>query len=154
MKGEQQMVSNKLHKLRSLSASEWRLLWLSVFMLPLIAMLLRLAGFNRTKALLNKYISTGSDYGNLQQIESDQAHSIARMVSVAARHGPWRTNCLKQSLLLWWLLARHGLVSEIRFGVRNGPKDEFGAHAWVEYKGINLCDSDILQREILTFIIP
>jgi hypothetical protein len=42
------------------------------------------------------------------------------------------------------------LESEIRFGVREGPEEEFGAHAWVEYNGINLCDSEVLQKQVLT----
>ena len=136
-----------MHKLRSLSASEWSLLLLSVFMLPLIAMLVRFSGYNRTKALLNKCISTRSGHDNLQQAGSDQAYSIARMVSVASRYGPWRANCLKQSLLLWWLLARRGLESEIRFGVWKEADEDFEAHAWVEFNGFNLCDSDILQQK-------
>ena len=42
---------------------------------------------------------------------------IARMIAVAAAHGPYRANCLKQSLVLWWMLARRDTHSEIRFGV-------------------------------------
>lgn len=120
---------------------------LSLFMLPLIAVLLRLSGFNRTKYFLSKFISNEPD-GSKQQAGPDQARIIARMVSVAACHGLYRANCLKQSLVLWWLLARRGLKSEIRFGVKKGPEDEFGAHAWVEFNGMNLCDSKVLQKQI------
>jgi len=143
-------MSDRLRKLRALSLDEWWLLLLSLFMLPLIAVLLRFAGFNRTKNILSKFISNEPG-NNKQQPGPDQTHSIARMVSVAACYGLYRANCLKQSLLLWWLLARRGLESEIRFGVREGPEEEFGAHAWVEYNGINLCDSEVLQKQVSAF---
>ena len=65
-------------------------------------------------------------------------HLIARMISVAAAHGPCRANCLQQSLVLWWMLARHHIRCEIRFGVPEVPEETFGAHAWVE------CDGDVL----------
>ena len=54
-------------------------------------------------------------------------------------------------MVLWWLLARHGLQSEIRFGIKAEPGEEFGAHAWVEYEGANLCDSDVLQKQVAQF---
>ena len=60
---------------------------------------------------------------------------IARMIAVAAAHGPYRANCLKQSLVLWWMLARRDTHSEIRFGVPKVQDQTFAAHAWVECGG-------------------
>jgi len=144
-------MNNKLQKLKELSLQEWWLLLVAVIMLPVVALLLGLAGYNRTRNLLSKFIPEGAGYKFRQQPEADEAKIVARMVSVAVRSIPLRINCLRQSMVLWWLLARRGLVSEIRFGIKKEPEDEFGAHAWVEFNGINLCDSEVLQRQVSAF---
>jgi hypothetical protein len=144
-------VNKKLQKLKALSLQEWLVLLVALIMLPVIALLLRIIGFKRTKTLLSKSIPKGSGSNHLQHAEPDQANAIARMVSVAACYGPYRANCLRQSLLLWWLLARRGLESEIQFGVRDEPEEKFGAHAWVEFNGINLSDSEIIQKNVSAF---
>jgi hypothetical protein len=140
-----------LQKLKELSVQEWKLLLVALIMLPVVALLLRLAGYNRTRNSLSKFIPKEPGYNNSQEAGSDQAKTIARMVSIAACYGPYRANCLKQSLVLWWLLARCGLASEIRFGVKKEPEEEFGAHAWVEFNGMNLCDSEVLQKQVAQF---
>ena len=142
-------MDNKIRKLRALTLREWRLLLVAVVMLPVVALSLRLAGYNRTKKLLSEFISKKTHHKNSQQ--PGQAKVIARMVFIAARYGPYRANCLKQSMVLWWLLGRRGLESEIRFGIRKGLEEEFGAHAWVEYEGINLIDSEALQEQVAQF---
>ena len=75
------------------------------------------------------------------------ARRIAHLVRIAASHGPWRGNCLKQSLVLWWLLARRHIAAEIRFGIPKEQSGDFSAHAWVEVNGINLSDSDTVQEQ-------
>ena len=144
-------MSDRLRKLKALSFNELQLLLVAVIILPVVALLLRVAGFNQTRSLLSKFISQGSGFNKPQQPETDQAHNIARMVSIAACYGPYRANCLKQSLVLWWLLARRGLRSEIRFGVKKEAEEEFSAHAWVEFSGINLSDSNVLQKQVSQF---
>lgn len=142
---------NGLRKLAALSAFEWWLLLLSLLMLPLVAALLRVRGFNRTRAILGHFIPENAVCQQRKPTQTELAHVIARMVSIAANRGPYRANCLKQALLIWWLLARRGLASEIHFGVRKEPQETFGAHAWVEFAGMNLCDSEALQQEIVSF---
>jgi Transglutaminase-like superfamily len=61
------------------------------------------------------------------------------MVRAAGRCGIGQPNCLKVSLAFWWLLARQGIASDLRVGVRkDGAK--FEAHAWVECVGVALHD--------------
>jgi hypothetical protein len=43
----------------------------------------------------------------------------------------WRPTCLQQSLALWWLLRRQGIVAELQLGVKKNLT-EFSSHAWVE----------------------
>lgn len=51
-----------------------------------------------------------------------------------ADHGPYKGNCLSQSLVHWWLLRRRGIETHIRFSVRT-EEGQLHAHAWVEYQG-------------------
>jgi len=56
------------------------------------------------------------------------------MVLAAARHSFFAATCLERSLALWWLLARRGVASQLRIGVRK-TGEKFEAHAWVEHGG-------------------
>jgi hypothetical protein len=60
-------------------------------------------------------------------------------VGIAARHAPYRGNCLSQSLTLWWLLLGQGIQSDLRIGVTS-PPGRFEAHAWIEYDGAVIND--------------
>jgi len=56
------------------------------------------------------------------------------MVRAATKHGLVRASCLEESLTLWWLLAKQGIESDLRIGVRKA-EGSFEAHAWVERNG-------------------
>jgi hypothetical protein len=53
-------------------------------------------------------------------------------VDVASRYIPASKNCLNRALTAKVLLARQGLSTHLRIGVRRGPAGELLAHAWVE----------------------
>lgn len=67
------------------------------------------------------------------------AARVARMVSLAARRGPFPVACLVRSLTLRRLLHHHGVESELRIGVRK-VNSRLDAHAWVEHAGIALME--------------
>lgn len=144
-------MKQHLAQLKTLSLYEWRLLLSSTFLLPISALLLRLIGFKRTQKIMSRFLPskpgvTISEINNLAG-----ARVVARMVTVAARHGIYRSNCLKQSLVLWWLLGRRGIQSEIKIGVnRDGPKP-LNAHAWVECSGQALNDTEDVQQRFSAF---
>jgi hypothetical protein len=72
------------------------------------------------------------------------------MVRAAARYGIGQPNCLKVSLALWWLLARQGIASDLRVGVRkDGEKLE--AHAWVECGGVALNEPESPHQHFAAF---
>ncbi len=79
------------------------------------------------------------------------ARIVARMVAVAAGHGIYRSNCLKQSLVLWWLLGRSGIQSEIKIGVNRDGAKPLNAHAWVECSGQVLNDTEDVQQRFSAF---
>ena len=102
-------------------------------MLPLAALGVRWLGLRRTQALLagpSRPRSDGAD-------GLARAQAFARIVTAAARHGPYRARCLPIALTLQSILRRHGIESALRFGVRRGPRG-IEAHAWVEHSGVAL----------------
>jgi len=140
-------------QLITLSPEEWGLLLITLLLLPVVALMLWVVGFKRSKSFLRHFVSIRPDYVTPGKSEKEKIHTIVRIVKIAARYGPYRANCLKQSLVLWWILARRGFLSEIRFGIQKESGDDISAHAWVEYGGINLCDSDAVQQQIMPFNI-
>jgi hypothetical protein len=88
-----------------------------------------------------------ADANNLPN-EADRRTIIgsARWVNTAARYPrPW-AKCLQRSLALCLLLKRRGFNPQLKIGVRK-DNDELQAHAWVEYCGRVINDSqDTPQR--------
>jgi Transglutaminase-like superfamily len=143
-------IGRKLRRLRELPAGDrWRLAQATVG-LPINAAGVRLAGFRRWGACLAR--AAGSRRrpasGGLQT-----ARETWRLVQWAARYGPYRGNCLSQSLTLWWLLRRQGLESDLRIGVSTAG-GRFEAHAWIEFQGIVVNDRPDVRERFGVFDMP
>jgi hypothetical protein len=142
------LIWNRIRQFRSLK-SEARGLFLRAFVvLPLISISLRWRGFRKTKASLQHFLSI--PYGS-QNIDA-QAHAIltAQLVRAAAHHGIGDPACLEVALALWWLLARQGIASELRVGIRKDG-ETFEAHAWVECGGATLNEPEMHHRQFAAF---
>jgi hypothetical protein len=119
-----------------------------VVFLPAIGLVLKLAGLRRTYLLLQH---TGAGRAPRDAVTAvAEADAIARLVGVASRHGPYRASCLRQSLLLWWLLRRRRLPAELCIGVAK-PAGGVVAHAWVELDGRVLNDPASVARDYAAF---
>lgn len=59
---------------------------------------------------------------------------LVRLVEIAGRYATWNPTCLRQALVLSWLLRRRGVPTSIHVGVarRDG---RLAAHAWLERDG-------------------
>jgi hypothetical protein len=137
---------NRLTKLKSLSLTEWRVLIASLVLLPLAALSLRLFGFKRIQVFLADSASPHGQVSLPKQQMLAAARTVARMVSVAAKHGLHHSSCLEKSLALCWLLKRQGIIAQLRIGV-DKEGSVFSAHSWVELNGRVLIDSeDTVQR--------
>ena len=124
-----------------------------VFLLPAVGASLRLLGFKRTRNLLECLVPP-ADLKRLDDpAHPESANRIARLVAVAAHHGPYRATCLRQSLVLWWLLSRRGIAVELRIGVRKDG-GELQAHAWVEHDGHALNDAQNAALAYAAFAPP
>jgi hypothetical protein len=150
-------MNKRFTQLKSLTKQEWQVLLSSLLLLPLIAMALRIRGFKWTRKILQNRIPHPPDSTNDSEPLSTDTNDklttslcVARMVSVAANHGPYRANCLKRSLATWWLLQRRGIAAELNIGV-NKDSNNFKAHAWVEYMGNTLIKADDITEQYSTF---
>jgi hypothetical protein len=128
------------------------LLLQALVLLPLVALSLKFCGLNRTQTALTFLLPT--PFMSQQSVERlPQVLATARMVRTAAQYyAPW-ANCLKKSLVLWWLLRRQGIASNLQIGVRR-EQGNFEAHAWVEYEGVVLNDTQNVRSHFAIFKRP
>lgn len=107
-------------------------------LLPVVAVALRLAGFQKTYHWLERRQPEDVKDGGAPAGES---------VDIAARNLPlYRPTCLPRSLVLWHMLRRQGTPAELHIGVRKDD-GEFNAHAWVEHAGQVINDApDVSER--------
>ena len=124
-----------------------------VLLLPAVGASLRLLGFKRTRGLLERFVPSADPQRPDATTRPESANRIARLVAVAAHHGPYRATCLRQSLALWWLLRRRGIPAELRIGVRKDNED-CQAHAWVERDGQPLNDTQGAAMAYAPFDLP
>lgn len=139
------MRMSNLDKVRQLSWKDRRLLLQSVLLLPLIHLGLIILGYARLRGWMERStprkLITQAD---LQTASLERARQVAHLVSIAAQHNLYKAGCLRRSLLIWWLLRKEGIQTEIHFGVRmvNGKLE---AHAWVEYNAAVVNDAETIR---------
>ena len=112
--------------------------------LPLIEAALRLFDYQRTQRWLERHSRlAGSRHASPGDLSA--AQDLANLASIAGRHGAIKATCLRQSLLLYWLLRRRGLDPQLILGVRT-QDGVFDAHAWVELEGVALAQHDLAHH--------
>ena len=128
-------------RLAALPRSDRRVLAAAGFLIPFYSLRVRLFGLRRTLAALPT-VST-------RAAATDPA-GVARLVSVAARRGPFHAACLPASLALLHLLAIRGIAADLRLGVR-ATGGALEAHAWVERAGVVILDLREADRQFAPF---
>lgn len=131
---------NRLRKILALTPAGRAFLARNLVLLPVVAALLRMVGFARTKALLAR---RSGRHGRL--VPALAPREIARLVDApAALLG---VGCLPRSLVLWHALGARAIAAEIRLGVAIPPCGDLSAHAWVEFEGLPLNDAaDVAEK--------
>jgi hypothetical protein len=137
-------MTNKWRKLLKLSRPERNIFVEALLTLAVIGLMLRLFGFGLSAKFLDWIVGLGAGAGPL--LTMGRINRIAHLVNVAAYNLPRRANCLDRSVVLWWMLSRRGLITEVRFGARR-EANGLAAHAWVEFNGIVLNDSEDIAQE-------
>jgi hypothetical protein len=126
----------RLHRFSALPRPAKFVFLRAVLLLPLLSLSLRLCGFRSTQRSLQKFIGRAENFPENSEPERCAALT-SRMILAAARNSPIPSTCLERSLCLWWLLARQGVATQFRIGVRK-DSEKFAAHAWVECHGVAL----------------
>lgn len=114
----------------ALEGSDRLRLPLLMLALPMVSLTLRLAGYKRTRSLV-EWLSGHRHTRAANPLELETAYRLAQLAATAGRRGPVQATCLRQALVVYGVLRRRGLRPELRFGVRR-EDDGIGAHAWVE----------------------
>ena len=142
----------EMSRFGKLTALERGILVRALLLLPAIGLGLRMVGFRKVQAMLNASRATDSC-----ELAPNAALKIALaaapMVSIAARRGLYRANCLPTSLVLAHLLRKHGIAVDLRIGVRK-VAGALEAHAWVEHYGQPLNDAMDVHERFPAFIQP
>jgi len=92
-------------------------------------------GFGATQRFLRKFLAPSEDRSPVTGAADSRVALTSRMVLAAARNSLVPSTCLERSIALWWLLARQGIATQLRIGVRKDD-EKFAAHAWVERDGV------------------
>jgi hypothetical protein len=134
-------MSGRLSRWWELAPNErWLLLGL-MGGLPIVSALLRTAGVMRTRRWLERFSRNSAPRpANADDLLS--AQRLATLADIAGRRGPIGATCLRQSLLIYFLLRRRGLAPELKLGVRK-EQAAFDAHAWVELQSLALGQLDL-----------
>ena len=128
------------------SPSDWVIFFYALFLLPVTAFLVRRFRFKDLLNWMDSKIPQGGGIDQQREPAVQQAHRVTRLFLRALYYSPIKGKCLSQSLVLWHLLKRKGIQSELRIGVRKKDDrlslatDNFDAHAWVEFQGEVLND--------------
>jgi hypothetical protein len=110
--------------------------------LPLVSMLLRVAGYVRCRRWIESLTSRAEHAAG--DAELRKAERLAQLAAIAGRRGLHSASCLRQSLLVYGWLRLRRLGPRLQLGARKGP-DGFDAHAWVELEGTPLAQSEMLH---------
>ena len=129
---------------RALPPGERGQVLLLMLVQPLISLALRLRGFRRTQAWLERHSRSPTPHAATPH-ELAAAHRSAELAAIAGLRGPVTTTCLRQALAVYWVLRHRGLRPVIRLGV-----DRLGAapdmHAWVELDGVPLAQPHLRHQ--------
>jgi hypothetical protein len=145
-------LRRKAETWRSFSKSDRALLINAIFLLPIVTMSLKSVGLRRTQSwLARNAVATTRPLTEQTRVNVRRA---AQMVAAACRQLPLRSGCLPRTIVLWSLLRREGIETDVRIGVGCDTRGEFQAHAWLEWNGEVLNDAGDVGAQYLPFNSP
>ena len=142
----------KVRRFLELSASEKALFVTLLFGFPLVRAGLRLLGLRRLQALFGGGVPEKGEAVDAAA-DLEEAERLNYVLQAVVANGFLSPTCLERSLVLIWLLKRKGIEGDLHIGVR--PSDDgVDAHAWVEYGGAVINDSDCVRENYAAFHNP
>jgi hypothetical protein len=109
---------------------------------------LHLIGLRRTLRAIHRLAPPGSA---TREVGYESVEQVARRVAMVGAFIPERVACQEQSLTLYWLLLRARVPVTLRIGVL---PSQFAAHAWVEYDGEPVLESELVRTVIPFPVLP
>lgn len=122
-------MSNRLNKFLALPRAGRLLLIEAALGLGGARLVLALLPFRRIAARLGRVGEESS--ASITSSHDSIAEQVGWAVETMARHLPWMSRCLVQTLAAWWMLERRGVTGTVYFGVAPNPDKPFDAHAWL-----------------------
>lgn len=122
----------RFRKVLQLSPSDWHFLGQAWLLFLFIELGLRILPF---KSLLKLYRANWlKKRPPSSRAQAFAVPRLASLVTIAGRYHLVRNTCLKEALVLSWLLERRGLGTLLRIGVSRHA-GTLKAHAWLEQDG-------------------
>jgi len=153
MNERRERLPEKWRRFRDRPPQDRRLILQAAVVLPLTKAGLRVFGFRRWKAVMEKFSPAVPSTRTSMEFQREAAQRAVRAVRSAQLHGPANPNCLERSMTLWWMLRRRGVNGELHIGARK-EAGKFEAHAWVEFDGQVLNDSAEVHKHYARFDAP
>jgi len=144
-----QLGRRKLSSFWSLDGVVKLLVLQALLWLPVVTLSLKWWGFKWTQARLCQFFPL-RESGKTGDDLADRVLQVNQAVRLAAKYcQPW-AKCLQQSLVLWSLLRHQGIDSQLQIGVQY-KEGEFAAHAWVEWEGWAINDTQDVRDRYAAF---
>lgn len=124
--------------------------WHASILLPWLRWSLRLRGYGKTFASLQKRVPPAAKEADNRPGERERVQAACRMVIAALQYSLLQYSCLEESLTLWYVLRKNGIAASLRIGVRK-ENEKFEAHAWVEHRGEALNQDEAMHRHYAAF---
>ena len=144
-------IRSALSALTRLSPGEWVVLVQAMVAIPIVTLMLKRRGLQRTQRFLTRL----SGRAPKPTQGAEEAQRWSRMVGIAGAYGIYRPNCLQRSLVLWTILRRRRFDPDLRIGVAP-PNDGEGLrfHAWIEVGEEVVNDRPDIAAEFRPFADP
>jgi hypothetical protein len=124
--------------------------WRASILLPWLRWSLRLRGYGKTFASLQKRVPPATKEKDNRPGEREEVRAACGMVIAALRYSFLQYTCLEESLTLWYVLRKEGIPACLRIGVRK-ENEKLEAHAWVEHRGEALNQDEAMHRHYAAF---
>jgi hypothetical protein len=130
MKGSLGLTIRKIPKILALSWRDRGDLARAWSLLLVTDLGLRALPFHR----LQKALSVNGKEGG-GPVSAETIERLSQLVGIAARNHLCEMSCLRRSLVLQRMLSSLGIETNLQFGVNREDSNTINAHAWLEYEG-------------------
>lgn len=137
----------KIRSYLKLPAADRRAFHQLFFMIPLTHHALHMFGVRKAAGFYDRLFPERTGAGTSP---AEVVRRYGRALGMLDRNRPRPDRCLARSLVLRALLRRHGVLTSLHIGHRQGD-DGVEAHAWLEYEGKTIFDSPATRESFKEF---